>query len=217
MRLRHIRGAEETIASSPYVIQEPQTRRGAWDQVFGNSNPLEIEVGMGKGRFIMEKAGRNPDINYIGIERYSSVLLRGLQKREELELDNIYFMCIDACDLADIFAPGEVDRIYLNFSDPWPKDRHARRRLTSPVFMAVYDKILAPGGVVEFKTDNRGLFDYSLESIPAAGWEITEHTFDLHGSPMAEGNVMTEYETKFSAMGNPICKLTARREPRKTD
>ena len=198
MRLRHIQGAEETIASSPFVIQEPEHHRGTWNQVFGNSHPLEIEVGMGKGRFIMEKASASPDINYIGIERYSSVLLRGLQKRSEMDLENIYFMCIDAKDMAEIFAPGEVDR-------------HAKRRLTSPVFMSVYDKILAPRGVVEFKTDNRGLFEYSLESIPDAGWEITEYTFDLHNSPMAEGNVMTEYEMKFASEGKPICKLIARR------
>ena len=162
-------------------------------------------------RFIMELAQKNPGINYIGIERYSSVLLRGLQKRAELELDNIFFMCIDAKTLADVFAPGEVNRIYLNFSDPWPKDRHAKRRLTSPAFMGVYGRILAPGGTVEFKTDNRELFEYSLESIPDAGWEITEYTFDLHNSPMAEGNVMTEYEMKFASEGKPICKLIARR------
>lgn len=211
MRLRHIRGAEETIAESPYVIQNPPENKGRWSQVFGNTNPIEIEVGMGKGRFIMELAAAHPDINYIGIERYSSVLLRGLEKRAGLELNNIFFMCIDAKDMADIFAPGEVSRIYLNFSDPWPKDRHAKRRLTSPAFMAVYDNILAPDGVVEFKTDNVGLFDYSLEAIPQAGWEITASTRDLHHSPMAEGNVMTEYETKFSALGNPICKLVAKR------
>ena len=173
--------------------------------------PLKSRWAWAKGRFIMEKASASPDINYIGIERYSSVLLRGLQKRSEMDLENIYFMCIDAKDMAEIFAPGEVDRIYLNFSDPWPKDRHAKRRLTSPVFMSVYDKILAPRGVVEFKTDNRGLFEYSLESIPDAGWEITEYTFDLHNSPMAEGNVMTEYEMKFASEGKPICKLIARR------
>ena len=211
MRLRHIKGAEETIASSPYVIQEPKTKKGRWHEVFKNDHPIQIEVGMGKGRFIMELAAAHPNINYIGIERYSSVLLRGLQKRAGLELDNIYFLCVDARDMADLFAPGEVDRIYLNFSDPWPKDRHAKRRLTSPDFMSVYGKILAPEGTVEFKTDNRGLFDYSLEAIPEAGWVITEHTFDLHHSPMAEGNVMTEYEAKFSSEGKPICKLIARR------
>lgn len=211
MRLRHIKGAEETIASSPYVIQEPETKKGRWHEVFKNDHPIQIEVGMGKGRFIMELAAAHPNINYIGIERYSSVLLRGLQKRAGLELDNIYFLCVDARDMADLFAPGEVDRIYLNFSDPWPKDRHAKRRLTSPDFMSVYGKILAPEGTVEFKTDNRGLFDYSLEAIPEAGWVITEHTFDLHHSPMAEGNVMTEYEAKFASEGKPICKLIARR------
>lgn len=214
MRLRHIKGAEDAIAASPFVIQEPEKNRGSWAQVFGNTNPLELEVGMGKGRFIMELAGLNPDINYIGIERYSSVLLRGLQKRAGLDLSNIYFMCIDARDMADMFAPGEVSRIFLNFSDPWPKDRHAKRRLTSPVFMTVYDKILAPEGVVEFKTDNRELFEYSLESIPSAGWTVAEYTFDLHNSPMAQGNVMTEYEMKFASEGKPICKLIARRNPK---
>lgn len=211
MRLRHIPGAEEQILESPYVVQEPETKRGKWNEVFGNSSPIEIEVGMGKGKFIMELAQTHPEINYVGIERYSSVLLRGLQKRAELELPNIYFMCIDAKDLADIYAPGEVSKIYLNFSDPWPKDRHAKRRLTSTEFMSVYDKILKADGVVEFKTDNRGLFDFSLESVKEAGWEIQYYTFDLHHSEYAEGNVMTEYETKFAAKGTPICKLVASR------
>lgn len=211
MRLRHIPGAEETIANSPYVIQKPESHRGAFRSIFGNNYPIEIEVGMGKGRFIMELARQNPEINFIGIERYPSVLLRALQKREEIVLDNIYFMCIDASILPEIFAPEEVNRIFLNFSDPWPKDRHAKRRLTSPEFMKVYDQVLTAEGVVEFKTDNRGLFDYSLESIPEAGWKVNAHTFDLHHSDMAVGNVMTEYETKFSQMGNSICKLIASR------
>lgn len=211
MRLRHIPGAEETIADSPYVVQKPEENKGNWSGVFGNAHPIYIEIGMGKGRFIMELARRNPDINYIGIERYPTVLLKGIQKREQMDLSNIYFMCVDAKGLEDIFARGEVDRIYLNFSDPWPKDRHAKRRLTSPQFMSVYDKILAPEGTVEFKTDNRELFDYSLAAIPEAGWKILAHTFDLHHSGMAEGNVMTEYEEKFSSKGNPICKLTASR------
>ena len=125
MRLRHIPGSEEAIALSPYVVQEPEKQKGCWHNLFGNANPIAIEVGMGKGRFIMELAKENPDWNYIGIERYSSVLLRGLEKRKELELTNIWFLCIDAKNLADSFAGGEVKRIYLNFSDPWPKDRHA--------------------------------------------------------------------------------------------
>ena len=211
MRLRHIRGAEETIATSPYVIQEPELHKGSWNQVFGNDNPIQIEVGMGKGRFIMELAQQNPDINYIGIERYSSVLLRGLQKRAQLELNNIYFMCIDAKNMADYFAPGEVDKIYLNFSDPWPKDRHAKRRLTSTRFLERYDNILTPEGRVMFKTDNKDLFDFSLEQVEEAGWILESHTYDLHHSEYNEGNVMTEYEEKFSAKGNPICRLVAYR------
>ena len=211
MRLRHIKGAEQQIAESPFVIHDPEEQKGHWRDVFGNDHPIEIEVGMGKGKFIMDLAAAHPDVNYLGIERYSSVLLRALQKRAERDLSNIFFLCIDAKEMADYFAPGEVRRIYLNFSDPWPKDRHAKRRLTSPVFMEVYDSILKPDGVIEFKPDNRGLFEYSLESIPAAGWDILAHTFDLHRSDMAEGNVMTEYETKFASEGKPICKLVASR------
>lgn len=211
MRLRHIPGAEEKIENSPYVIQNPQNQKGQWNQIFHNENPIEIEVGMGKGKFIMELAQLNPDKNYIGIERYSSVLLKALKKLEELKLPNLFFLCVDARCLADFFDKEEVSRIFLNFSDPWPKDRHAKRRLTSEGFMKVYDEILKKDGVVEFKTDNKGLFEYSLESIPLAGWKILEHTFDLHHSHMADGNVMTEYETKFSQEGKTICKLVAYR------
>lgn len=209
MRLRHIPGSEQQIEESPFVISGPEEFRGQWNMFFGNENPLHIEVGMGKGRFITELAAAHPEINYIGIERYTSVLLKAVEKRSLLFLPNLYFLCVDARTLLDIFDEGEVDRIYLNFSDPWPKDRHAKRRLTSPQFMALYDRILAPEGQVEFKTDNMGLFDYSLESIPEAGWTITASTKDLHHSDMAEGNIMTEYEAKFSALGNPICKLIA--------
>ena len=209
MRLRHLPGSEQQIEESPFVISGPEEFRGQWNMFFGNESPLHIEVGMGKGRFITELAAAHPEINYIGIERYTSVLLKAVEKRSLLFLPNLYFLCVDARTLPDIFAEGEVDRIYLNFSDPWPKDRHAKRRLTSPQFMALYDRILAPEGQVEFKTDNMGLFDYSLESIPEAGWTITASTKDLHHSDMAEGNIMTEYEAKFSAMGNPICKLIA--------
>ena len=206
MRLRHIPGAEEQIGESPYVIQEPREYRGRWAELFGNGNPVRIEVGMGKGRFLMELAAANPGINYVGIEMYSTVLLKAIRKRENLNLPNLWFLRVDARTLADIFGPEEVDRIYLNFSDPWPKDRHAKRRLTSPEFLAVYHKILKYDGVLEFKTDNRDLFDYSLESIPRAGWTVQMCTFDLHHSPYIEGNVMTEYEEKFSSRGAPICK-----------
>lgn len=216
MRLRNIPGAEEAILNSEYCIKNPEEQKGHWQGCFDKVQPLHIEIGMGKGRFIMDMAALHPDINYIGIERYSSVLLRALQKMELNPLPNIKFICMDAADIAEVFAKDEVDRIYLNFSDPWPKDRHAKRRLTSDRFLAVYDKILQPDGIIEFKTDNQDLFNYSLESIPEAGWQVTSHTFDLHHSDMAEGNVMTEYETKFSAEGKPICKLTACRDKKVT-
>lgn len=209
MRLRHIKGAENEVEQSPYVVHDPKARRGCWHELFGNQNPIEIEIGMGKGKFIMELAEKNPEVNYVGIERYSSVLLRGLQKRSQLELSNIWFLRLDALELPEVFAEDEVDRIYLNFSDPWPKDRHAKRRLTSERFLSVYEKILKEGGRLEFKTDNRDLFLYSLESVPAAGWRLESETFDLHGSDLAAGNVMTEYEMRFAAEGKPICKLTA--------
>ena len=217
MRLRHIPGAEEAVLESRFVIQDPGRYRGHFAELFGNNNPLEIEIGMGKGRFMTDMAARHPDINFIGIERYSSVLLRAIELREKGEgegekpLSNLYFICADAAGMADVFGPGEVSKIYLNFSDPWPKGRHAKRRLTSPQFLAVYDKILAPNGTIEMKTDNTGLFDYSLESIPASGWRILSFTRDLHHDIMSQSNVMTEYEQKFAEAGKPICKLIASR------
>lgn len=210
MRLRNIRGAREEMLVNPYVIQEPEQYKGCFaSQIFGSRNPIHIEVGMGKGQFITALASLHPEINYIGIEKYSSVLIRGIEKQEQLQLPNLKFLRFDAEYLADIFAPGEVSHIYLNFSDPWPKDRHAKRRLTSDRFLALYDKILIPGGIIEFKTDNEVLFDFSLESIRASGWILLMETRDLHHSPYCEGNILTEYEAKFSAMGNPIFKLEA--------
>ena len=217
MRLRHIPGSEDIVSASPYVLRQPEQYRGCFRKYFGNNHPLEIEIGMGKGRFIMELAQRHPHINFLGIERYPSVLQRAIKKQEELHLTNLFFLCVDAKALTEIFAPGEVSRIYLNFSDPWPKDRHAKRRLTSPEFMHVYDQILEKNGTVEFKTDNQSLFSYSLESIPDAGWQIYWSTHDLHHTDMATDNVMTEYEEKFSSMGNPICKLIAGRKSAYTD
>lgn len=213
MRLRNIPGADEIVSNSPFCIQEPAANRGNWAACFENKNPIHIEIGMGKGRFIMDLARLNPNINYIGIERYTSVLLRAVQKMEENPLPNVRFLCIDAATLPEVFAEGEVNRIYLNFSDPWPKDRHARRRLTSSDFLARYDQILDKKGRIEFKTDNVGLFDFSLEEINNSDvWHIDVHTYDLHEDPMLNfGNVMTEYEEKFSSKGNPICKLIASR------
>ena len=210
MRLRNIPGAKEAVAESPFVIQTPAEQKGRWAERFGNQNPIHIEVGMGKGQFLTEMALIHPDVNYVGIERYTSVLYRALQKRAELteELPNLLYLCIDAQELPDIFAPGEVEKVYLNFSDPWPKERHAKRRLTSREFLARYQKILPAGGIVEFKTDNRGLFDFSLEEQKEAGWELLACTYNLHkDEKMMVGNVMTEYERKFSKLRNPIHKM----------
>ena len=213
MRLRNIPGADEVISNSTFCIQNPTELKGSWHEFFKNDHPVHIEVGMGKGRFLMDLARENPQINYIGIERYTSVLLRAVQKINEEPLDNVHFLCIDAATLPDIFAPGEVDRIYLNFSDPWPKDRHAKRRLTSREFLARYDQFLAPDGRIEFKTDNQDLFTFSLEEIEESGrWHLDASTRDLHHDPVLnQGNIMTEYEEKFSSKGNPICKLITSR------
>lgn len=212
MRLRNIPGADEAIADSPHCIQEPMAEKGRWHLIFGNENPIHIEIGMGKGQFIMKLAKEHPDINYIGIERYSSVLLRALQKMEIEPLPNIRFLCMDASIITEVFDKEEIAKIYLNFSDPWPKERHAKRRLTSRQFFERYDKILAGNGVVEFKTDNDDLFAFSMEEVAEAGWTLDAHTFDLHHDPVLnEGNVMTEYEEKFSSLGHPIHKLIARR------
>lgn len=211
MRLRNIKGADEVVENSSFCIQSPTEYKGKWSTIFENDHPIHIEIGMGKGRFLMDLAALNPNINYIGIERYTSVLLRAVQKIEENPLPNVRFLCVDAATLIDIFAPGEVNRIYLNFSDPWPKDRHARRRLTSSEFLSRYDQFLAKDGRLEFKTDNIGLFDFSLEEIQnSKTWHLDVHTYDLHqDSTLNIGNIMTEYEEKFSSKGNPICKLIA--------
>ena len=216
MRLRNIPGADDVIANHPIAIKNEKEQKGKWQELFGNDKPIYIEIGMGKGQFLLTLAKQNPDINYVGIEKYSSVLLRALEKfdtEEFCELKNIRFICMNAFELPDVFEYGEVAKIYLNFSDPWPKARHADRRLTSTKFFAQYDKVLAKEGVVEFKTDNRLLFEFSLEQVEEAGWKLLAHTFDLHhDASLNVGNVMTEYEEKFSSMGNPIHKLIAARK-----
>ena len=216
MRLRNIPGADDVIKSHPIAVKNEKEYKGKWNELFENDHPIHIEIGMGKGQFLLNLAKLNPDTNYVGIERYSSVLLRALEKfdtEEYCELKNVRFICMDAMELPEVFEFGEVERIYLNFSDPWPKARHARRRLTSTQFFAQYDKVLAKQGVVEFKTDNRPLFEFSLEQVEEAGWQLLGKTFDLHHDvEMNAGNVMTEYDEKFSAMGNPIHKLIATRK-----
>ena len=207
MRLRNVTGSREVIAACDYVIHNPQECRGLWHEVFGNGHPIRIEIGMGKGRFIMDLARQNSDINYVGIEKYSSVLIRGIQKLEADPLSNLYFIRMEAEEITSVFAEGEIDRIYLNFSDPWPKDRHAKRRLPSREFLRRYDEILIPDGGIEFKTDNHDLFQFALEELEPAGWKIVQMTEDLHhNAQMMKGNVMTEYEERFSSKGNPIYK-----------
>ena len=218
MRLRNIPGARDMIAASPWVVQKPEEQCGSWKSFFGNDKPLHLEIGTGKGRFIMQLASEHPEINYIGIEKYSSVLLRCLEKQEELQLTNLIFIRGDAELINTYFEEGEIEKIYLNFSDPWPKERHARRRLPSSDYLRRYDRILAQGGDIEFKTDNRGLFDFAVEEVEQSTFEIEQITYDLHSDPiMNEGNIMTEYEEKFSKKGNKICKYILRRRQAGTE
>ncbi len=212
MRLRNITGSRDVIAQSPYVVHEPQTLKGKWAELFGNDNPVYVEIGMGKGQFLYTLAGKYPSRNYVGIEKYSSVLLRAIQKQEREELANLKLIRMDAEEITGVFGRGEVAGIYLNFSDPWPKDRHAKRRLPSAQFLARYDEIVAADGLIEFKTDNRPLFDFALEELEGSPWKADIVTYDLHADEeLMKGNVMTEYEEKFSAAGNPICKYVLTR------
>ena len=213
MRLRNIPRADGVIDAHRAVIKKPEEQRGQWAQVFGNEKPIQIEIGMGKGQFILNMAKAHPEINFIGIERYSSVLLRALEKydTEEFEnLENIRFICMDAREIEAVFAPAEVDKIFLNFSDPWPKSRHESRRLTYKSFLAGYQAILPDGGELEFKTDNRGLFEYSLYSFNQFGMNFLPDgiSLDLHAdADKMIDNVETEYEEKFSERGFPIYKF----------
>ena len=233
-RLKNIPGAHEIVMESSFVVWEAEAYRGRWNEVFGNDHPIELEIGIGKGRFLMDLAERYPEKNFLGMEMYSTVLFRAVQKAEQRvsgaaktlpvseterpacpEDCNFRLLRFDATNLTSLFAQGEISRIYLNFSDPWPKDRHADRRLTSARFLERYEKILVPGGELIFKTDNRGLFDFSLEEVRARGWEVQDLSYDLHRDGVTrEANdpkkIMTEYEEKFSRAGNPICMLEAR-------
>ena len=211
MRLRNIPGAKEIIAESSLVINNAKEHKGKWMEVFGNNHPIHIEIGMGKGNFIMTLALQNPEINYIGIEKFQSVLIRALEKMEGIKLENLTFICMNAVEINEVFDKEEVKQIYLNFSDPWPKDRHAKRRLTSRQYFERYDQILDKNGTIIFKTDNRELFDFSLEEVKEAKWNVDNFTYDLHHSEYMEGNVMTEYEEKFSNEGKPINRLVASR------
>ena len=207
MRLRHNPKADIAIENSKYVEKNPVARKGKWHELFGNNNPIHIEIGMGKGQFLLTLARENPDINYIGIERVNTVLFKAEKKQQELDLKNLVLIAFNAEMISGIFEKDEVDRIYLNFSDPWPKDRHALRRLTSPKYLNRYDLFLKKDGFIAFKTDNRGLFDYSIEAAAEAGWKTRNITYDLHNSEYVVGNIMTEYEEKFSGEGVPINRM----------
>ena len=211
MRLRHKPWAEEFINAHPeIVIPNPEEIKGNWNAVFKNDYPLHIEVGSGKGQFVTGMAKQNPEINYIGIELYDSVIVSALENAIAAQpLPNLRLLKVNGADLAKYFEKNDVDRVYLNFSDPWPKTRHAKRRLTHAEFLELYKSILVDHAEIHFKTDNRGLFEYSLTSMSAFGMLIKDVSLDLHVN-MPEDNVMTEYEEKFSAKGQPIYRVEAK-------
>lgn len=206
MRLRNVKNKKEIINGSNLLVFDPQNFCGNWNKVFGNDNPIQIEIGMGKGNFIINKALQNPNINYIGIEKYDSVVARAVQKVPN-ELGNLRFIIIDAINI-DIIFNREIDIIYLNFSDPWPKKRHSSRRLTSCNFLAKYENIFKDKKIIIQKTDNRELFEFSIISLNEMNYKIKEISFDLHNS-FIENNIMTEYELKFSKNGQSIYYLLA--------
>ena len=202
MRQRNVKNKKEIINNSKYIILNPNDYCGKWKSLFNNSNPIYIEIGMGKGDFILENAIRYHNINFIGIEKYDSIMALAIKKIESNDLSNLKLVRMDALNINDVFNK-EIDKIYLNFSDPWPKDRHAKRRLTSCVFLEKYDKVFKNKRVIEMKTDNRGLFEYSLVSFNENGYKIIEISLDLHQSNY-ENNIMTEYERKFASLNNRI-------------
>ncbi len=206
MRLRNVKNAKEIVKNSPFVVQNPQEHKGKYKELFGNNNPIHLEIGMGKGNFILDKARKNPDINFIGLEKYDSIVCRALEKAEVQQPSNLKIMCVDALELADIFDK-EIDVIYLNFSDPWPKKRHAKRRLTSHVFLPIYDMVFSGIPTIIQKTDNVGLFESSVVSLSTYGYTIEEISLDLASTGME--NSLTEYEAKFMSLGTKINYLKA--------
>lgn len=206
MRLRNVKNAREIVVNNKYVINNPSENK---EKIFDNNNPIHLEIGMGKGNFIIDMALKHPDINFIGVERYESVLVRALEKLEDKEIPNLRFMCIDAITLGDIFD-HEISCIYLNFSDPWPKKRHAKRRLTSHVFLPIYDKIFKGDSLIIQKTDNVGLFESSIVSLSTYGYVIEDISLDLASTD--KENSLTEYEAKFMSQGIKINYLMARKK-----
>lgn len=208
MRLRNNPKAYDIMEeNADFVILDPESHKGKYHQLFKENKPVFVEIGMGKGDFIYQNALKHPENNYIGIEKFPSVLAAAINKINKQEkLDNLKLMHYDALELLNVFEKGEIDHLFLNFSDPWPKKRHAKRRLTSPDFLNVYRQLLKKDGLIEFKTDNRGLFEYSLQSVTENNYHLDYVSLDLHNSPEAEDNIMTEYERKFSVNG-PIYKM----------
>lgn len=209
MRLRNVPGAREMLQSHPNFIEEPEKLKGKWAEYFQNEHPIHIEIGSGKGKFITTLASQKSDINFISIEKFATVLLKLVKKIPEEGLPNLAILNTDAENLAQYFEQGEISRIYLNFSDPWPKKRHAGRRLTHVRFLEAFKALLKEDGVISFKTDNQALFDFSIEQFELAGYLLQDITYDLHKSPLAEENVTTEYEERFLNQGMPIYALTA--------
>lgn len=209
MRLRRKPWAEDEIkASGHIIIPDPAAWKGKWNELFGNNNPIHIELGMGKGQFICGMAEANPHINYIGVELQSSVIVMALAKVKEANLPNLRLLRQNAFDLPDFFEQGELERIYVNFSDPWPKKRHEKRRLTHRIFLRIYHQLLGQGKEIHMKTDNEGLFEFSLNSFSAFGCRLKNMTLHLHESDF-QGNIMTEYEEKFSSRGMRIYRCEA--------
>jgi tRNA (guanine-N7-)-methyltransferase len=210
MRMRKKKNLGPRLARcAPVLVSGPQAYRGRWRELFGSDAPLRLEIGCGKGRFALETARREPGVNLVAVEREEGALVMAAEKAMEAQLPNLRFLSFDAAQLGDVFAPGEVDLIYLNFSDPWPPNRQRKRRLTWRAFLAVYDSILSEDGALFFKTDNQRLFEWSLGEICQYGWLLQNISLDLHQSGL--DNVMTEYEEKFSAQGSRIYRLEARR------
>ena len=204
MRLKNVKGANDIIINGTYYVDNPYQYKGKWNSYFENDKPIYLEIGMGKGDFIIENAIRYPDINFIGVEKFDSVIVRAIQKSNDLELDNLKIIRMDANKLGDIFDK-EIDTIYLNFSDPWPKDRHAKRRLTSNIFLNIYDKIFKDRSRIVMKTDNIDLFNYSLDSLSLYGYDIVYKTNNL--DCLNKDNIMTEYERRFYNKGIKINKF----------
>ncbi len=201
MRLRNVKGASEKIDASKYVIKDYENYRGNYKSVFNNDNKICIEIGMGKGDFIKGMAMKYPDVNFIGIEKYDSVMVRAVEKLENTDIPNLRLIKMDAESIGNVFDK-EIDTIYLNFSDPWPKDRHEKRRLTSSNFLKKYDNLFVGTKHIVFKTDNRKLFEYSVRSFTSYGYSINNISLDLHNDDIP--NIETEYEKRFSSLGYPI-------------